>query len=321
MKFVSIASWTSTLALVSACTTSPDTELPHDAQGGALTGGSAGTTAGTNMMAGMAGMAGMGGSTGGSAGVGGATGGSAGAGGATSGAGGGGGMGDAGTGGGAGKGGNGGAGSGGTAGGMAGTAGNGGSGGAQAGAGAGGMSGKGGAGGAGAANGGAGAGGKGGAGAGSGGLAGTGGTGVLMELANDQPATADSEENTASNVHLAADGNDGMSDTRWCAANGDPHYWQVDLGAVHPLQRIEIDFEYPPQADGASYGYVVTVSSDGTTFSPAIDRSTNTSTSATQTAMFPANTSGRHVRVLITPPATTPSATWASFWEVRILGY
>jgi hypothetical protein len=315
MKFVSIAGWTSALALVSACTTSPDTELPYDGTGGALTGGSAGTsagTAGTNMMAGM----------GGSAGVGGASGGSAGAGGATSGAGGGGGIGDAGTGGGAGKGGNGGAGSGGTAAGMAGT-GNGGSGGAQAGAGAGGMSGMSGmsgAGGAGAANGGAGAGGKGGAGAGSGGLAGTGGTGVLMELANDRPATADSEENS-SNVHLAADGNDGMSDTRWCAANGDPHYWQVDLGAVHPLQRIEIDFEYPPQADGASYGYVVTVSSDGTTFSPGIDRSTNTSTSATQTAMFPANTSGRHVRVLITPPATTPSATWASFWEARIFGY
>jgi hypothetical protein len=266
-------------------------------------------------------MAGMGGS----AGSGGATAGGAGAGGAMAGGGGAGGTGGAGTSGGAGKGGSGGAGAGGAgaggaAAGMGGSsAGKGGSGGAQAGAGSGGMSGTAGAGGAGAGSGGAGAGGKGGAGAGGKGGAGAGGGGVLMELAGDRPATADSEETSQGN--LAADGNDGMADTRWCAANGGPHYWQVDLGAVHPLQRIEIDFEYPPQADGASYGYVVTVSDDGTTFNPGIDRSTNTQTSATQTAMFPANTSGRHVRVLVTPPDTTPSATWASLWEVRVFGY
>jgi hypothetical protein len=111
-----------------------------------------------------------------------------------------------------------------------------------------------------------------------------------------------------------------MTGTRWCAADGQPHYWQVDLGAVHVLQRVEIDFEYPTQADGESYGYVVTVSNDGTTFSAGIDQSANAATTPTQTAMFPANTSGRHVRILVTPPATSPP-TWASFWEARIYGY
>jgi hypothetical protein len=218
------------------------------------------------------------------------------------------------------------AGAGGTSAGTSGTTGSGGSAGAsggQAGDGSGGASGTG-TGGAGAANGGAGAGGKGGAGAGgagasSGGKGGTGVGGALMELANGRPTTADSEETSQSN--LAANGNDGMTGTRWCAADGAPHHWQVDLGAVHLLQRIEIEFEYPSQADGESYAYVVTVSNDGTTFSPGLDQSANTQTTAMQSAMFPANISGRHVRVDITPPSTTPNPTWASFWELRIYGY
>jgi alpha-L-fucosidase len=157
----------------------------------------------------------------------------------------------------------------------------------------------------------------GGAGASSGGKGGMGMGGVPMELGEGQPTTAESEETG----NPADSGNDGDGATRWCAANGSPAYWQVDLGAVHTLTRIEIDFEYPPQADGAAYTYVVTVSADGTTFGAGVDRSTNTSTAMTQTANFPANTSGRHVRVDITPPTTSPSATWASFWEARIYGY
>jgi hypothetical protein len=326
MTRISFATWSSTFALVCACSSLPDT-IPPDVdgagQGGGSSGGSAGAAAGT------VGKAGTGGTAGGGAGVGGATGGSAGKGG-TSGAGGAGaGAGGAGAGGEdggmGGKGGAGGAGMGGSAG-KGGSAG-GGTGGAQAGGGAGGTSGKGGSGGAGAPNGGmsgkGGAAGMGGAGASSGGKGGMGMGGVPMELAHDRPSTADSEENvggTTARVNISENGNDGDDATRWCAANGMPHYWQVDLGAVHTLTRVEIDFEYPPQADGAAYAYVVTVSPDGTTFGPGVDRSTNTSTTATQTATFPANISGRHVRIAITPPDTSPN-TWASFWEARIYGY
>jgi hypothetical protein len=325
MRFVSLATWSSTLALVSACTTLPDTTPPDvDAAGtGGTLGGSAGAAAGTT--GGSDVVAGSGGTTGGGAGTGGATGGSAGVGGASGAGGAGGGSGESGKGGGGGA--LAGAGAGGTAAGMGGAAGKGGAGGgtagAQAGGGAGGASGKGGSGGAGA--GGAGAGGKGGAGAGgagagSGGKAGMGAGGMLTELANGRSATAETEENNDPQINLAPHGNDGMSATRWCAAEGGSNYWQVDLGAAHLLQRIEIEFEYPPQADGESYGYVVTVSNDGTTFGAGIDQSTNTQTTAMQSAMFPANISGRYVRVLVTPPSTNP-ATWASFWEARIYGY
>jgi hypothetical protein len=154
--------------------------------------------------------------------------------------------------------------------------------------------------------------------------AGTGGGGAIVELAMGRTATADSEENnTTSNppkVNLATSGNDGSATTRWCAASGGAHYWQVDLGASHVLSRVEIDFEYPTQAASTSYGYVVGVSPDGTTFTTAIDQSANTSTTMTQSSPFPASTSGRYVRITVTPPTTTPSATWASFWEARVFG-
>lgn len=229
--------------------------------------------------------------------------------------------------GGAGTGAIGGAGSGGTGGaGGAGSAGKGGSAGAGA-AGKGGTAGGGGAGSGGAGSGGtagnggaaAGKGGTSGAGAGSGGTA-----GGLVELAEGRTATSDSEEvdpmDDPPKDNTAPKGNDGDPATRWCAADGLPRYWQVDLGASHSLSRIEIDFEYPPQAIDESYDFVVAISSDGTTFTDVIDRTGNTDTMTTQVASFPASTSGRYVRVTVTPPVTTPSATWASLWEARIFG-
>ena len=154
--------------------------------------------------------------------------------------------------------------------------------------------------------------------------AGAGGGGAIVELAQGRTATADSEENnTTSNppkVNLAPGGNDGSATTRWCAASGGQHYWQVDLGASHALSRVEIDFEYPTQAANTAYGYVVAVSGDGATFTTSIDQTANASTTMTQTASFPASSTGRHVRITVIPPTTTPDATWASFWEARVFG-
>jgi hypothetical protein len=204
---------------------------------------------------------------------------------------------------------------------------------ATGGAGAGGRggAGAGGAGAGGAGAGGAGAGGRGGTsagGAGSGGTAtagaGMGGGGPVVELAQGRTATADSEENSPTSnppkVNLAPNANDGSATTRWCAANGGQHYWTVDLGASHVLTRVEIDFEYPTQAAGAAYGYLVGVSPDGSTFTTAINGSANTSTTMTQSAMFPASTQGRYVRITVIPPTTTPNPTWSSFWEARVYG-
>jgi hypothetical protein len=185
-------------------------------------------------------------------------------------------------------------------------------------------------GGAGGATGGAGSGGAGAAGTaggGAGGMAGTSGGGsggaggggpIIVQLTG--AATADSEQTNP--AHPASHGNDGMTGTRWCAANGNTgHYWTLDLGSVHPLSRFEVMWEYPNQAMGLSYGYLVSVSDDGTTFNASIDRRTNTDVMQTQASDFPASTSGRYVRITVTAlPASMPQATWASFWEARVFG-
>lgn len=157
------------------------------------------------------------------------------------------------------------------------------------------------------------------AGASGGGGGGVGGGGpVVIQLTGT--ATADSEQTNP--AHPATHGNDGMTATRWCAANGNTgHYWTVDLGSVHPLSRFEVMWEYPNQATGLSYGYLVSVSDDGATFASAIDRRSNTDVMQTQSSDFPPSTSGRYVRITVTAlPASMPQATWASFWEARVFG-
>lgn len=274
--------------------------------GGTATSGNGGTLGdgGTSMFDAGAGgedsSGGTGGTTAGTSGTGGTSGGAGGAGG---------------------KGGTGGAGG---AGGGSGTGGAGGTGGAMAGTGGGGAGGAGGSGGtAGAGAGGTDTGGAGASGAGTGGTtAGSAGTAGAPAVELTGTPTASSSENTTNQMHPATHGNDNDPATRWCAANGNTgHYWQVDLGAVHPLTRFEVTWEYPSQAIGFFYLYAIGISDDGTTFTTVIDKTTNTDASATQSVDFPAGTMARHVRITITglPAGATPS--WASFWEASVFGY
>jgi hypothetical protein len=187
-----------------------------------------------------------------------------------------------------------------------------------AGAGAGGSVGTAGAAGSAGKGGGAGNAGAGAGGAGTSGTAGSGGGGPT-EVELPGTATADSEENTTSQKHPATHGNDGDLATRWCAANGNAnHYWTVDLGAVHQVTRFEVTWEYPPAAVGLPYRYRIDISSNGTTFTPSIDKTANTEVTATQSVSFPAGTMARHVRVVVTG---LPTGGWASFYEASVYGY
>jgi hypothetical protein len=187
-----------------------------------------------------------------------------------------------------------------------------------AGAGAGGIVGTAGAAGSAGKGGGAGNAGAGAGGAGTSGTAGSGGGGPT-EVELPGTATADSEENTTSQKHPATHGNDGDLATRWCAANGNAnHYWTVDLGAVHQVTRFEVTWEYPPAAVGLPYRYRIDISSNGTTFTPSIDKTANTEVTATQSVSFPAGTMARHVRVVVTG---LPTGGWASFYEASVYGY
>jgi alpha-L-fucosidase len=127
-------------------------------------------------------------------------------------------------------------------------------------------------------------------------------------------ASADSSEAN----HPASHAIDGMTATRWCAANGATnHYWTLDLGSVRSLARFEVIWEYPTQAAGLPYGYAVSISNDAETFTPAIDRSTTSDTMQIQTSDFPPSTRARHVRVTV---SSLPPSTWASFFEARVFG-
>ena len=142
-------------------------------------------------------------------------------------------------------------------------------------------------------------------------------------------SSSESDPTPGGGFHPARDANDGdETNTRWCAATHDvPVWWQLDLGAAHPLSRVEIVWEYPGQALGYVYGYTVGVSDDAAEFAdpPVIDQRANVSTDKTQIAQFPSATTGRYVRITVTslPPDSNdspPFETWASMYEVRVFG-
>jgi len=127
-------------------------------------------------------------------------------------------------------------------------------------------------------------------------------------LSLGKSATADSEE--AAND--AAQGNDGDAGTRWCAADAElDHHWTVDLGGIYALSSLEITFEF----DGRQYGYVVEGSHDDDDYVPLLDCTTNSK--QTQVQSEPLNGSARYVRIRF---VALPVDTWASFYELKVMG-
>ena len=145
------------------------------------------------------------------------------------------------------------------------------------------------------------------AGAATGGNAGA--TDKLLSL--NQPATSDSEQID----HPAASGNDGSGTSRWCAANGSlGHYWQVDLGAAFALRKLTISWEKP-----ALYQFMIEGSSNASAWSPLVDQTQSTNSSADQTYVVANGSVARYVRLTATG---LPNAnTWASFFELNVYGH
>ena len=138
----------------------------------------------------------------------------------------------------------------------------------------------------------------------------------VIELKGNASASSSETVNPPGNA------NDGDPLTRWCAEGRVlPVVWQLDLGTSHSLSRVELVWEHPERE---FYGYTIGVSDDSTQFpaTPAIDSTNNQSTANTQIATFPAQVSGRYVRITVTslPPNMLPIETWASLYEVRVFG-
>ena len=210
--------------------------------------------------------------------------------------------------------------------GSAGSAGraSGGSGGASAGSAGAGNAGSGhsGTGNAGAGNAGAGNAGAGNAGAGNAGAsnagAGNAGAGAIVELGVAKPTTASSQQS----ANPSSSGNDGQTGTRWSAnAAALPQWWRVDLGETHRLTKVSVRFEFSDR----KYTYAVETSLDDVSYTAQAN--VVDGVGSIQPVPIPGNVSARYVRITCTNtvPGVDPSTgaarpTWASFWEVSVLG-
>lgn len=137
----------------------------------------------------------------------------------------------------------------------------------------------------------------------------SGGAGAVVELAQGKPATAKSAQPN----NPVASGNDGVTSTRFCAADGNGgNWWRVDLGAAYQLERVEITWEFARQ-----YRYRIELSSDDASYTTAADLSATTV--ATQAQTVPISGSARYLRITATSLPASP-ITYMSFFELKVFG-
>jgi beta-glucanase (GH16 family) len=131
------------------------------------------------------------------------------------------------------------------------------------------------------------------------------GSGGGTLLSQGHPATASSTENASFPASAAVDGNTG---TRWSSAFSDPQWVRVDLGAVHTIKQVNLNWE-------AAYGkaFQIQTSNDGSSWTTIY--STTTGTGGQQNLSV--SGSGRYVRVYGTQRGTQYGY---SLWEFQVYG-
>jgi hypothetical protein len=124
-------------------------------------------------------------------------------------------------------------------------------------------------------------------------------------LSQGRPTTASSLEQP---VFSAANATDGNTGTRWSSAFSDPQWLQVDLGSVHQLSHVLLNWE-------AAYGkaFQIQTSNDGSNWTTVF--STTNGTGGVQDV--PVSGSGRFVRMNGTQRGT---AFGYSLWEFQVFG-
>ncbi len=121
-----------------------------------------------------------------------------------------------------------------------------------------------------------------------------------------RPATASSISHAAMG---AANATDGVSSTRWSSAFADNQWWQVDLGSMQQVDRVQLNWE-------AAYAarYRIQTSTDGATFTTASD--VTITTPGVKSTTFTAR-NARYVRVQGVTRATKYGI---SFWDANVYG-
>jgi hypothetical protein len=128
-----------------------------------------------------------------------------------------------------------------------------------------------------------------------------------QDLALGQPATASSTEGGLF-LYRPANANDGSSSTRWSSDYLDNQWWEVDLGAVRSINRVELNWA----ADYARRYRIRTRTSTSDPWSTAAR--TTISSPGLKSHTF-ATRNARYVQILGDRPATP----WGiSLWDVRV---
>lgn len=132
-----------------------------------------------------------------------------------------------------------------------------------------------------------------------------------VNVALNKPAF---ESNVTGKEWLPASfGNDGDSDTRWCAeAGGLNHWWKVDLEDEYDIIGTITKWE-----NAEIYQYKIEVSSDDENWTLAVDKTANALAKQIHLNEFQQE-NVRYVKITIT--GMDPSWLWASFYEMEVYG-
>jgi F5/8 type C domain len=130
-----------------------------------------------------------------------------------------------------------------------------------------------------------------------------------QDMALNKPASASSTENNRTDLRPEL-ANDGNSSTRWSSSFVDNQWWEVDLGSVRQINRVELNWE---TAYSSRYS-IRTRASSGDSWSTA---ATVTISSPGLTVHTFSARNARYVRIQGDQRATA----WGiSLWDVRVFG-
>ena len=110
---------------------------------------------------------------------------------------------------------------------------------------------------------------------------------------------------------VAANANDGVTTSRWTAADGTfPQWWKVDLGSSYALSRTDISWY---STTNRAYKYRIEVSADDASYSTVVDKTANITFGDTSDSFA---ATARYVRVTV----TGSTAGFASAYEISVFG-
>ncbi len=136
-------------------------------------------------------------------------------------------------------------------------------------------------------------------------------TGPPANVALNKSVTVSSEQASNPGSNLV----DGDPDSRW-SASGFPQWVQVDLGSTHSISSTELVC-----FSDRAYQFIVEVSTNGSSYSTIVDRSSNT-TPGTNSAPITDNfaaVDARYVKITVSGAASY-TGSWVSLEEFRVFG-